>query len=147
MVLTRSACWDTKPPTRSKLTHKETFLQVSLMCNVLVIDDEQMILSLVEEVLQRLNYSVETAENGNSGIDKFDSGCFDLVITDVCMPETDGTRVVNHIRNSSRHLTPVIGMSGTHWKLACHQFDGVLSKPFPIDHLIETAKALTSQAC
>ncbi len=69
------------------------------MCKVLVIDDERMILSRVEQVLQRMNYSVETAQNGRKGIDKFDTGSYDLVITDVCMPETDGNGVLDHIRN------------------------------------------------
>ena len=114
------------------------------MCKVLVIDDEQMILSLVEQVLQRLDYSVETAENGKSGIDKFDAGHYDLVITDICMPETDGNQVVHHIRNSMRNATPVIGMSGTPWKLANHLFDRVLPKPFQIGNLMETARHLTT---
>ncbi|WP_319409654.1 response regulator [uncultured Desulfosarcina sp.] len=113
------------------------------MCKVLVIDDEQMILSLVEQALLRMNYSVETAENGRKGIDKFDAGRYDLVITDICMPETDGNRVVDHIRHSSRHRTPVIGMSGTPWKLVNHMFDQVLPKPFQLDCLMETAKKLT----
>ncbi len=116
------------------------------MCKVLVIDDERMILSLVEQVLQRMNYSVETAQNGRKGIDKFDTGSYDLVITDVCMPETDGNGVLDHIRNSPRNRTPVIGMSGTPWKLANHMFDQVLSKPFEVDRLMETAKTLTSKA-
>lgn len=115
------------------------------MCKVLVIDDERMILRLVEEVLQRMNYSVETAENGKNGIDKFDEGIYDLVITDVCMPETDGNRVVDHIRNSPRSRTPVIGISGTPWKLSSDLFDRVLPKPFPLDSLMETARTLTSR--
>lgn len=115
------------------------------MYNVLVIDDERMILSLVEQILHRMDYSVETADNGKAGIDKFDTGHYDLVITDICMPESDGTRVVDHIRNSSRHQTPVIGMSGTPWKLANHMFDRVLPKPFQISSLVETAKSLTTQ--
>jgi len=105
-----------------------------------------MILQLVEQALLRLNYSVETAENGMKGIDKFDAGNFDLVITDVCMPETDGNRVVDHIRNSPRNRTPVIGMSGTPWKLANHLFDRVLPKPFHLQRLMETAEKLTSRA-
>jgi DNA-binding response OmpR family regulator len=116
------------------------------MCKVLVIDDELMILKLVEQALQRMNYSVETAENGRKGIDKFDAGSYDLVITDICMPETDGNRVVDHIRHSLRNRTPVIGMSGTPWKLANHMFDRVLPKPFQLDHLMETARTLTSRA-
>ncbi len=116
------------------------------MCKVLVIDDERMILKLVTQALQRIDYSVETAQNGRHGIDKFDTGDYDLVITDVCMPETDGHRVVDHIRNSPRNHTPVIGMSGTPWKLANHLFDRVLPKPFTIDVLMETARSLAPMA-
>lgn len=116
------------------------------MRNVLVIDDEQMILSLVEQVLKQMDYRVETAANGKMGIDKFDAGNYDLVITDVCMPEPDGTRVVDHIRNSSRSRTPVIGMSGSPLKLANPMFDRVLSKPFLIGNLVQTAKSLAMPA-
>lgn len=114
------------------------------MCNVLVIDDEQMILSLVDQILQRMNYAVETAESGRIGIDKFDSGQYDLVITDICMPGTDGNQVVDHIRRSSRSQTPVIGMSGTPWKLANHMFDRILAKPFQMTTLMEAARTLTA---
>ncbi len=114
------------------------------MCNVLVIDDEKMVCSLVERVLQRINYHVETAQDGKMGIDKFDSGHFDLVITDVCMAEPDGNVVVDHIRNSSRSRTPVIGMSGTPWKLTNAMFDRVLPKPFLIGNLMQTARSLAA---
>ena len=117
------------------------------MCNVLVIDDERMILSLVEQVLMRMDYTVETAENGNMGIEKFDRGDYDLVITDIRMPEADGNRVVDHIRNSKRKHTPVIGMSGTPWELVNSKFDHVLPKPFQIGSLMETARKLTAKVC
>jgi DNA-binding response OmpR family regulator len=115
------------------------------MCNVLVIDDERMILGLVEQVLKRMDYKVETAENGSMGIDKFDTGNFDLVITDICMPGADGIQVADHIRKSRRNGTPVIGMSGTPWKLADHIFDQVIPKPFQITRLMETARTLTAK--
>jgi DNA-binding response OmpR family regulator len=118
-------------------------IQVPLMCNVLVIDDERMILGLVEQILERMDYKVETAENGNMGIDKFDAGNYDLVITDIFMPGADGIQVVDHIRKSRRKGTPVIGMSGTPWKLADHTFDRVIPKPFQIASLMETARTLT----
>ena len=121
--------------------------QVASMCKVLVIDDEQMILSMVKQALQRLDYAVETAHDGKTGIAKFDRGGYDLVITDIGMPDTDGHRVVNHIRNSSHRRIPVIGMSGTPWKLNDHHFDEVLSKPFRLDSLMKTARTLTADAC
>jgi len=117
------------------------------MCKVLVIDDERMILSIVKLALQRMNYSVETAQNGKNGIDKFDVGNYDLVITDICMPEADGNQVVDHIRNSPRNRTPVIGISGVPETLANPMFDRVLPKPFQIDSLMETARTLTSRTC
>ena len=117
------------------------------MCKVLVIDDERMILNVVKQALQRLDYAVETARDGLTGIAKFDSGDYDLVITDICMPDTDGHRIVKHIRNSPHRQTPVIGMSGTPWKLNDHHFDEVLPKPFRIDRLMKTARTLTADAC
>ena len=117
------------------------------MCKVLVIDDERMVRSLVRHVLQQLDYAVETATDGRAGIAKFDTGSYDLVITDVCMPEADGHQVANHIINSEHGGTPVIGMSGTPWNLNDHRFDAVLPKPFGIDNLMEIARSLTAGRC
>jgi CheY-like chemotaxis protein len=117
------------------------------MCKVLVIDDEGMVRSLVKHALQQLDYAVETARDGRAGIAKFDTGIYDLVITDVVMPEADGHQVVNHIRNSAYGGTPVIGMSGTPWNLNNHRFDDVLAKPFEIERLAKAARALTAGRC
>lgn len=114
------------------------------MRTVLVIDDEQMIRELLEKALSRLNFTVETAEDGARGISKFDSGQFDLVITDVRMPGMDGHEVIHHIRGSKRQTTPVIGVSGTPWLIKEGEFDDVLCKPFSIHALIQRAQALTN---
>ena len=113
------------------------------MANVLVIDDEKMIRGLVKQALSAVNYEVDTAYAGDDGIRKFNSGKYDLVITDVCMPGVDGNVVIHHIRSSHRKGTPVIGMSGTPWLLDNNGFDRVLPKPFGIKALIDTAKDLT----
>ena len=68
------------------------------MGTILVIDDEEAVLHMVELALKEFGYHVETAEDGNEGIKKFDSGFYDMVITDVCMPGMDGNDVVKHIR-------------------------------------------------
>lgn len=112
------------------------------MRNVLVIDDEQMIRDLLEQALSSVNFKVETADNAKGGMAKFDSGLYDLVITDVQMPGVDGHHVVKHIRRSDRQKTPVIGVSGTPWLLNESDFDDVLHKPFAIQSLIEKAKSL-----
>ncbi len=112
------------------------------MYSVLVIDDEQMIRDMLTQALSRVDFAVETAENALGGIAKFESGAYDLVITDVRMPGRDGHSVVNHIRLSERRKTPVIGVSGTPWLLQNGDFDEVLYKPFAIHMLIEKARSL-----
>ncbi len=113
------------------------------MFNVLVIDDEKMIRELMTQVLRRADVAVETADDAEGGMAKFDRGAFDLVITDVRMPGVDGHRVVHHIRRSKRHDTPIIGVSGTPWLLNNGDFDDVLHKPFAIQNLLEKVHGLT----
>lgn len=113
------------------------------MSNVLVIDDEQMIRDLLKQALCMVGFNVETADNAEGGMVKFDSGLYDLVITDVRMPGVDGRVVLSHIRQSKRKTTPVIGLSGTPWLLHNGDFDGVLNKPFTIRKLIDKAQSLT----
>ena len=113
------------------------------MCSVLVIDDEQMIRDMLQQALSRIDFIVETAEDASGGIEKFEKGLYDLVITDICMPGEDGHRVLNHIRGSKRQATPVIGVSGTPFLLQGGEFDDVLPKPFALQTLIEKARILT----
>lgn len=113
------------------------------MCNVLVIDDEEMVRDLLKQALSRVDVAVETAGDAEKGMAKFDKGAYDLVITDVRMPGVDGHRIVHHIRGSKRNRTPVIGVSGTPWLLNNGDFDDVLHKPFAISHLLEKVHCLT----
>ena len=109
------------------------------MQKILIIDDEKSILTLLREALTMFGYDVAVAENAHEGIQKFENGRFDLVITDMQMPGMNGDKVVLHIRNSNRRFTPVIGCSGTPWMLKGCDFDMVLTKPF---HLKEIGNAI-----
>ena len=62
------------------------------MVHILVIDDEKSILDIIKIVLSRAGFEVEIAMDGQKGIQKFDSGRFDLVITDIQMPGTGRSR-------------------------------------------------------
>lgn len=109
---------------------------------ILVIDDETSIAELIHEALTGCGYTVETASSGRSGLQRLKETPFDLVVTDMCMPDIDGTRIVQHIRSSSRPLTPVIGISGTPWLLEGVDFDTVLPKPFSLKTLIDSVNQL-----
>ena len=114
------------------------------MCTILVIDDEKGILRVIEEALKKFGHDVEIARDGIEGIQKFDDGCYDMVITDLCMPGLDGKGVVQHIRKSRQNSVPIIGISGTPWQTQDSGFDAVLSKPFPLQDLVESVEKLTT---
>ena len=114
------------------------------MSSILVIDDEKIILNVIETALTTFGYRVEIAGDGREGIMKFDEGLFDLVITDLIMPDVDGSGVVNHIRNSNRRQTAIIGISGTPWLLEEIDVDQVLTKPFRIQALLDSINYLST---
>ena len=119
-----------------------TFFGETTMCSILIIDDDKGILFLIREVLTKFGHCVEVAMDGYEGIQKFDDSSFDIVITDMCMPGMDGRGVLEHIRNSPKRSTPVIGISGTPWLLRNEDFDMVLLKPFALQKLIESVTSL-----
>jgi DNA-binding response OmpR family regulator len=113
--------------------------------HILVIDDEKMILDVIHTALSRAGFKVEIALDGREGIKKFDSGQFDLVITDMVMPGIGGREVVEHIRNSDRPCTPIIGVSGTPWLFENIRFDAFFKKPFPLKDLLNSIRHLSMQ--
>ncbi len=112
------------------------------MNRILVIDDEPDISDLIRQVLTRLGFQVKTASNGQQGLKLLDNASFDLVVTDMCMPDLDGTCIVRHVRSSNCPLTPVIGISGTPCRLQDAGCDAVLAKPFHLQALVDTIKSL-----
>ncbi len=116
------------------------------MARILVIDDEQSIAELIHDALIRYGHSVKMAFNGQRGLEMLSEGSFDLVVTDVCMPDLNGACIVKHVRNSSRPSTPVIGISGTPWLLERVGYDAVLAKPFHLKSLIEMVRRLTFES-
>jgi len=113
------------------------------MYHILVIDDEKEILNIIKMVLSEAGFKVEVAFDGQEGIQKFDSGRFDLVITDIIMPGMDGRDVANHIRNSDRSCTPIIGISGIPWLSENIRFDAFFKKPFLAEDLINSIRDLS----
>lgn len=113
------------------------------MRKILLIDDEAMVLRMIEDVLLKFGYTVDIARNGQEGLRKFNETAYDLVITDILMPDIDGNSIARHIRTSERERTPIIGISGTPWKFGTQDFNCVLAKPFPIKTLVDNISALT----
>jgi CheY-like chemotaxis protein len=118
------------------------------MSTVLVIDDEKFVLDIVKIALTKFGHDVQTAADGRQGIEKFDKGSFDVVITDIRMPEIDGKGVADHIRRSQRQWTPIIAISATPWMIdgQFDDFDSILPKPFTLKTLVDTVNDLSRRS-
>ncbi len=109
---------------------------------ILLVDDEEMMIELFSELLSEEGYEVETALNGNQGIEKYKSFAPDLLVLDLMMPDLTGFEVCSYIReqekDSSTKILLLTGMGGNdiEEKGLKAGANGVLFKPIPIDKLI-----------
>src|SRR5947207_9625640 len=71
------------------------------MPNVLICDDERSICEMLDITLRREGYKVETVNSGEAGKKKLDSALYDVVITDIKMPNIDGIEVLRHAHKVS----------------------------------------------
>ncbi|HXV35531.1 MAG TPA: response regulator [Myxococcota bacterium] len=81
---------------------------------ILVVDDDLGICRSIEEMLSAEGCVVETASNGAEGLRKIETSRFDLVLTDVVMPEMDGYELFSAIRERQPEL-PVLMMTAFHY--------------------------------
>ena len=123
------------------------------MAHILVIDDEAALRKVISLALTGRGDRVSQAENGRVAIQLLRSGTFDLVITDLLMPEQDGIETIIALRQNLPP-TPVIAMSGAPNNSALYleiaQRLGVrrtLAKPFDISELITAVDEVLERVC
>lgn len=81
------------------------------MAQIFVIDDELMIREMLRDLLSGAGHTVTLASNGREAITVARDRTFDLVITDIFMPEKDGLEAISSIRRSCQGAK-IIAISG-----------------------------------
>lgn len=123
------------------------------MARILVIDDVRGVRRSLVSILSRAGHEVTEAENGAEGIRLASSARYDVVVTDILMPEADGAEVITTLR---RMPAPprVVAISGggvlvpTQEALlyARQAADAALEKPFEADELLAVVGRLLEDA-
>jgi CheY-like chemotaxis protein len=114
------------------------------MALVLVIDDQESIRTIMAMLLKELGHDVELANDGQKGIELLNGlSRFDLVITDIKMPNKDGNDVARHIRRSNATSIPVVAMTAFPEEAERDLFDCTLAKPFKLEKLREAVSRFT----
>lgn len=77
----------------------------------LIVDDEQIILDVFCEILELHGAKVDTAKNGNVAFEKIINNKFDLIISDVRMPECSGITLLQKLQKVDVKLPPIVMVS------------------------------------
>ena len=122
------------------------------MAKILLIEDDQAYRETLEIVLRDQGHEVTGAGTGDAGIEQANAGDFDLVITDMVMPETGGLQVASAIKAKFPDMA-VIGITGN-WRRSyayyqeCAEFSGIdefLAKPVSIQTLTESIDRIVNR--
>ena len=122
--------------------------------NILLADDDLFGRTVMQKLLQRRGYKVTAVENGNELLNALQKDEFEIVLTDISMPDMEGTQVARIIRSGERgginpHI-PIIAMTAHAFADDRERFqaagiNGYVSKPVFLEELYRQIEALCGQ--
>ncbi len=123
------------------------------MARILVVDDEPEVLMLLTDILESVGHEVVQATNGAEGLNEYQRGGVDLIVTDIIMPDKEGLESIMDYKQLNPDVK-IIAISGgarigphTYLKMA-EKFGAkrVFSKPFRNKELIDAIEELLSES-
>ena len=121
------------------------------MNSVLIIEDDEFVQNMLKQTFERAGYEVATASNGRVGIQLYQSKPFDVVITDLIMPDMEGIETIANLRRGDPNVK-VIAISGggrnspDDYLHLAEKLGAIktFAKPVDRNELLKTVKQLTS---
>ena len=113
---------------------------------ILVVDDDLESRNILKHMLTLSHYEVETVKNGKEAVKRLKRAEFNLVLTDLDMPEMDGFTLLSHVKSQYPDI-PVVVVTGlisaeSRNEALAIGAEGLLSKPCTKDQLL----AIVSEA-
>jgi DNA-binding response OmpR family regulator len=113
---------------------------------ILVVDDDDAIRAMVERVLRRENYAVESARDGQEAIERLERSDYQTILLDLMMPRVDGLGVIRYLETNRPETTRSVivmtaNLHGASDAAVAGPVFNVIPKPFDIRTLIEQVRA------
>lgn len=113
--------------------------------HLLVVDDSDMNLLVIKMIFKKIGISFDTAHNGQEALSFLESNRYDMVLTDIQMPEMDGIELTKRIRaleDEQKSQLPVIAITGqitsdSHERYLSAGLNDYIVKPFTESELME----------
>ncbi|MBE6918950.1 MAG: response regulator transcription factor [Ruminococcaceae bacterium] len=120
------------------------------MFKILIAEDDKELRQLFEHVLQKSGYLVSGVSNGREALQALDESYFDLIISDIMMPEMDGYALVESLREAGHHLPVLMITAKTAFDDMRQGFlsgtDDYMVKPVNVNEMVLRVGALLRRA-
>jgi len=123
--------------------------------NILLADDDDRGRSVAQKLLQRRGYKVTAVGNGTELLEELQKGTFEIVLTDISMPDMEGTQVARIIRSGKRDgidaKIPIIAMTAHAFSDDRERFiaagiNGYIAKPVNLEELFRQIEELCRES-
>lgn len=117
---------------------------------ILYVEDEVVLRDITSSSIESMIGTIAVADNGQEGLDKFNTQKFDLIITDLSMPVMDGMTMIEKIRRIDTHIPIIITTAFEMQSKELETFDSIgkciyIMKPVDIMKLLESIDHLVTQ--
>lgn len=119
-----------------------------MSANILIVDDELDIQEMLSRHFRFLGYAVETAGNGKEAVQKLATTRFDVLISDIMMPEMNGVELLRHVRSEYPMVRPIMitGYVTLENALACIRYGADSCVFKPLNDLTQLEKCVEEAA-
>ena len=111
------------------------------MCKILIVDDEEIIRNFLYDFLVEEGYPPDLASDGDEAIEKIKNFDYDLVVTDMKMPNVSGIEVLKaaKLKNPKSNVIVITGYSSMENRKECLKWgaSAYLAKPFQLSEFRE----------
>lgn len=131
------------PATKEKIKEKvqsNTSNESTSKLTVLIVDDDESVLYLLKDIFLSLGYKILSAENGRKALEYIQRENFDLLVTDLALPDINGWTLSKEAKQKNDKI-PVIILTG--WGIDVPEeetkrrgADYIVTKPFELDDLL-----------
>ena len=117
--------------------------EITTASTILLVEDDELVRTLLRRMLERGGFAVVTASNGRDGVERFRERPVDIVVTDMMMPEMGGDELIRTLRveRPSVRIIAISGVEHPYLRMALGLgAKATLRKPLQGDRLVETVR-------
>ena len=111
---------------------------------ILIVDDDESIRTVLATILEEKGYTVDTAENGNEGIEKTKTNFYNLALIDIRLPDMAGTQVLAKMKDTAPEIRKIIITGFPSLQNSVEALNkgahAYIMKPFDMDSVLKTVE-------